>query len=97
MDCNSESTLLVPNIFSPNHDNVNDEFKVRSKNICEFNCKIFNRLGLQVAELKEQNESWDGRNKSGIEQNEGVYYYSLTALGKDTKVYNLKGFFQLLR
>lgn len=97
LDCNSESTLLVPNIFSPNHDNVNDEFKVRSKNMSEFNCKIFNRFGLQVAELKEQNESWDGRNKSGIEQNEGVYYYSLTALGKDTKVYNLKGFFQLLR
>jgi gliding motility-associated-like protein len=97
LNCSEESKLEVPNIFSPNNDNQNDLFSVTSKNLTTFNCKIFNRYGLQVAELKEINESWDGRNKSGTALSEGVYYFYISALGKDEKKYELKGFVSLLR
>jgi gliding motility-associated-like protein len=97
LDCSNESYLEVPNIFSPNNDSQNDLFGVKSKNITSFNCKIFNRNGLEVAELKESSESWDGNAKSGKQLSDGVYYYFISALGKDERKYELKGFVSLLR
>ena len=45
------STLVVPNAFSPNHDQINDVFKVKSyQNIVEFHAYIFNRWGQKLYE-----------------------------------------------
>jgi gliding motility-associated-like protein len=97
IDCSSESSLWVPNIFSPNQDNQNDLFSITSKNIVHLNCKIVNRYGALVAEINELNQSWDGRSNSGKELSDGVYYYYLNAIGRDLKKYELKGFVQLVR
>ncbi|MES1224806.1 MAG: gliding motility-associated C-terminal domain-containing protein [Bacteroidota bacterium] len=97
MDCRFESELEFPNIFTPNNDGVNDAFVASAKNIDTYNCKIFNRYGLKVAELKEINEAWDGHSESGVALSDGVYYYFATAVGKDEMEYKLKGFVTLLR
>ncbi len=97
IDCSGESSLWVPNIFSPNQDNQNDLFSITSKNIVHLNCKIVNRYGALVAEINELNQSWDGRSNSGKELSDGVYYYYLNAIGRDLKKYELKGFVQLVR
>jgi gliding motility-associated-like protein len=96
VDCRFESMLILPNIFTPNADGINDIFIPISKNIEQFKCKIVNRFGLQVAELNEINTGWNGRNSSGVLLPDGIYYYSATAIGKDDKNYNLKGFVHLL-
>ena len=68
----------IPNIFSPNDDNVNDEFIVRPLcyEIQEF--KIFDRWGNMVYTKDMQPNSdtvkWDGYNRIGLCTN-GVYVW----------------------
>jgi gliding motility-associated-like protein len=99
--CDCDTTIItninIPNVFTPNNDNTNDVFKITSINISSLNCKIYNRWGIIVGELKNVNDTWDGRNTSGVECTDGVYYYVLSAKGKDEKEYTKKGFVQLIR
>lgn len=78
-------------------DGVNDFFTAKSTNLASFNCQLINRWGVLVAELSEPNQSWNGTTKSGVALPEGVYYYVVSAKGKDDKEYNLKGFVSLVR
>ena len=70
---------LLPNIFSPNQDGVNDIFKLQSELpypcISELEIRIFNRWGVEVYknELSDQ-FGWDGKYK-GHDTTAGVYYY----------------------
>ncbi len=91
------SSITIPNIFTPNNDGTNDVFSITCKNIKTLNCKIYNRWGVLVGELKNVNDSWDGRTTAGLECTDGVYYYILTAIGLDEKEYEEKGFLQLVR
>jgi gliding motility-associated-like protein len=91
------SSLTIPNVFTPNGDGLNDVFKPITKNIETLQCTIYNRWGIQVAELKEPSQVWDGRNTAGIQCTAGVYYYVLSAKGTDAKEYEEKGFVQLIR
>lgn len=91
------SSLSYPTIFTPNNDGNNDAFKAIEKNIVTLNCKVYNRWGTLVSELKEVNSTWDGRTISGVELSDGIYYYLATGLGKDEKQYELRGFVMLIR
>jgi gliding motility-associated-like protein len=72
------SELLIPNVFTPNQDGVNDEFFITSKGLIEYNIVIVNRWGNPVFESTNANEAWDGT--SGGEQcTDGVYFYILKA------------------
>ena len=55
------STLTMPNAFSPNHDDINDIYKVKQyQNIVEFRATIFNRWGQKLYEWTKIDEGWDG-------------------------------------
>ncbi len=97
INCSKESSLMLPNIISPNNDGINDVFTAKSSNLASFHCLLINRWGVLVAELSEPNQSWNGTTKSGVALPEGVYYYVVSAKGKDDKEYNLKGFVSLVR
>ena len=86
-----ESRLECPNAFSPNaSEGVNDEWKVSYKSIISFECHIFNRWGVEVAELNDPSQGWDGK-YNGKYVPAGVYYYVITAEGADGKKYKLSG------
>lgn len=91
------SGIIIPNIFTPNNDGINDVFKITTKNIITLNCKIYNRWGILVSELTKINEAWDGLTTSGLQCANGVYYYVIIARGEDGKEYNEKGFVSLVR
>jgi gliding motility-associated-like protein len=91
------SNLVIPNIFTPNNDGNNDVFKIISSGIKTLNCKIYNRWGIEVGQIKNVNETWDGRTSAGVECVEGIYYFILTATGEDDKPFNEKGIVQLVR
>lgn len=87
----SESSLKCPNAFSPQASpGVNDEWRVSARSIVEFDCQIFNRWGVMIAQLTSPDVGWDGRYK-GKYVPSGVYYYTIKARGGDGKSYNLKG------
>lgn len=98
-DCDTAvlTNILIPNVFTPNNDNVNDFFKIINSGIASLNCKIYNRWGVLVGELKDMNDSWDGYTTAGLKCVDGVYFYVFTAKGTDEKEYNQKGFIQLIR
>jgi gliding motility-associated-like protein len=96
--CSEEINLIVPNIFSPNYDGLNDVFTIInfSGDIKEYSCTIFNRWGNLIFETKKRAQFWDGRSTSGIACEPGTYYYVIKAENSiGTKEY--KGFVQLVR
>ena len=86
-----ESMLKCPNAFSPGvTEGVNDEWKVSYKSIVKFKCWIFNTWGVQLCELNDPSQGWDGKYKGKIVK-PGVYYYVIDAEGSEGKKYKLKG------
>jgi gliding motility-associated-like protein len=57
---NNEGQLFIPNSFTPNGDNMNDEFYAKGTGISEFNLKIYNRIGELIFESDDINEGWNG-------------------------------------
>jgi gliding motility-associated-like protein len=90
------SWIIIPNVFTPNDDGVNDLFQINSMGITDFELKIFDRWGVEIAELLAPNQGWDGRTSGGVKVSNGTYYYILKAKGSDKKSYNLTGFFMLI-
>ncbi len=86
-----ESSLQCPNAFSPGTtEGVNDEWKVSYSSIVKFRCWIFNSWGVQLCELTDPSQGWDGKYKGKV-VNPGVYYYVIEAEGSEGKKYKLKG------
>jgi gliding motility-associated-like protein len=59
-----ESLVFIPNVFSPNSDGSNDEFKlgtVRNAEILEVELMVFDRWGELHFQTTSWNDSWDGR------------------------------------
>jgi|GEM_PF-1043225 len=69
--------LTVPNVFTPNNDGINDLFEVFYNGTTNLDITIFTRTGTQVYDAVSPSIIWDGRNSSGSELSEGVYYYVL--------------------
>jgi gliding motility-associated-like protein len=78
--------LFIPNIFTPNNDHVNDEFKIRELPN-QFNLQVFNRWGNLVFKSSDPSEIWNGENENGKLVSAGTYYYilQLTAENKEMK------------
>ncbi len=65
-------TLFIPNVITPNNDNLNEVFEI--KGVDEpLQLTIVNRWGENVYERAEYNNSWDGDNLP-----EGIYYYKVS-------------------
>ena len=98
----AESSIKVPNAFSPNGDGVNDFFNVYEvKSIVEFNAAIYNRWGQQlyswgIDQIDCESCGWDGTYK-GKPVKDGVYYVVVTAKGADGIVYEFQRDVNVLR
>lgn len=91
-----ESALICPNAFSPGaSEGVNDLWKVSYKSLISFECHIFNKWGVKMAELTDPSQGWDGR-YAGKLVPAGVYYYVIKATGADGKRYNRSGDINIL-
>jgi gliding motility-associated-like protein len=78
----SESYLAVPNVFTPNGDGKNDEFRVSYRSLREFHCWVYNRWGKLVYEWTDPAKGWDGT-INGRPASEGAYFYVVRAMGTD--------------
>ncbi|HXB39883.1 MAG TPA: gliding motility-associated C-terminal domain-containing protein [Bacteroidia bacterium] len=98
--CNSP-IITVPNIFTPNSDEINDVWLPQIQNeisLSDYSVTIYDRWGLKIFESGNFAEEWDGHTTSGTECNEGTYYYIITYANLKTGQKNsFKGFLQLNR
>ncbi len=91
-----EPYLIIPNVFTPNNDSINDVFRVTGVNIKEFSCFIFDRWGLQLFSWSDIKKGWDGKT-NGKESTDGTYFYIINA--KDIEGVEIKkqGAFSLFK
>jgi gliding motility-associated-like protein len=91
------STLIVPNVFTPNGDGFNDTFSFEETGITSIEVKILNRWGNEVYSWSELNSGWDGKSGDGTELPDGVYLYIIKARGINDKSFDYQGTVQLIR
>ncbi len=90
--------IIIPNVFSPNGDNINDLFMINGTGISTFNCKIYDRWGIFLYEWSDIKGGWDGKNtSSGKEVTDGTYYFILSYSDSKAKSTNKQGYLQLVR
>lgn len=85
--------IIIPNVFTPNGDGVNDRFEIRHLNLyTENEISIINRWGNSIYEKKNYENSWDG---NGLD--EGTYFYILKVKNATGSWKAYKGYITLLR
>jgi len=84
-DANIENYLIIndnvyqklPTIFTPNHDNLNDVFKIKAINLKSLEVIIFDHSGNKIYSWNSLDGEWDGKRTDGSEAPAGQYYYTL--------------------
>ena len=67
------SETVIPNIFSPNNDQINDIYFITfNQPIINFQAEIYNRWGVSIFETTDSKFKWDGRYRGEI-VSEGEY------------------------
>jgi gliding motility-associated-like protein len=96
-DC--ETTYTIPNIFTPNNDNVNDVWGIvfnQTRYVKGFYVRVYNRWGTLLFESNRPNQKWDAHTTSGEPVSDGIYFYTLEFTVNDKPI-NLKGSITLIR
>jgi len=78
LDC--IDSLKVPNVFSPNDDNLNDYFSVKTNGINSYSFSVYTRSGTLVYKTESPTIIWDGRSLSGQKMKNGIYFYIIRQL-----------------
>jgi gliding motility-associated-like protein len=88
--------LKVPNVFSPNNDNINDLFLVSANERYFLNFQLFTRTGLLVYKTRSKSIEWDGKLDTGEDLPSGIYFYIIEAEGSNPPLKE-KGFLYIYR
>ena len=97
IEVNRRSKLTIPNVFTPNDDNINDVFNINGDALKTLSGKIFNRWGQIIYEWDTVGGGWNGMTSAGLIAPEGTYFYTIESIGNDGVTYSLKGYFYLIR
>jgi gliding motility-associated-like protein len=88
--------LNIPNVFTPNDDEINDFIEVSTNGVTVYEFTIFTRSGSRVYHSESPRVFWDGRTNSGHPLREGIYYYVIEEKG-GSDPFEKAGFIYLYR
>ncbi|MDQ3099783.1 MAG: gliding motility-associated C-terminal domain-containing protein [Bacteroidota bacterium] len=76
---NEQGLAFIPNVFSPNGDQQNDQFQVSGLSLEQFSMEVYNRWGQMMYETTNPVNGWNG----GLENSankvpDGTYFYIIT-------------------
>lgn len=95
---NTVVDFVLPNVFSPNNDGINDTFSNLVNNAATIALEILNRWGAVVFQTDDAAAAWDGKDQNTNEDClEGVYFYKLTITDKADQVETHHSFVHLIR
>ncbi|MBC7861753.1 MAG: gliding motility-associated C-terminal domain-containing protein [Bacteroidia bacterium] len=92
-----EITTVIPNVFTPNGDGVNDFFTFLIYGAKEAEGIIYNRWGQVMFSWTGSNGTWDGKTPLGNEASAGTYFYILKAKSFSDEEKEFKGYLLLVR
>ena len=93
---NDDTTIIAPNVFTPDGEGENNFFIVRSTDDQVVSLKIFTRAGVLIFSIEAKLCVWDGCSLSGQPMADGVYYYTAEVPGSSPKI-SKNGFVYLYR
>ena len=70
---------VLPNVFTPNGDRINDVFSIESKNLSDFSIVVIDKNSKTVYQSTDANFVWDGNGVNGEIVLKGTYVYYITA------------------
>jgi gliding motility-associated-like protein len=95
--CNyAPPVVVIPNIFTPNNDGINDVFYIQTEFVGNYHLDIFNRWGVKLKELSPLDSIWDGTFNS-ILVNDGVYFYNINYVDLLGETFTSSGFIHLMK
>jgi gliding motility-associated-like protein len=94
--------VIVPNIFTPNSDGVNDTWSIVLHDygtiLLDMQTTVYDRWGIAVFQTTDIREVWLGHTPTGKICNPGSYFYVITYTnGITNQPETLKGFVELVR
>lgn len=96
LNFSNEAYVFVPNAFSPNKDNLNDELRIRLSGYTLVHFKIFNRRGQQVFNTSDYTKGWNGMFK-GEMMGMDTYYWVASVKSANNEEKLFKGDVILVR
>jgi gliding motility-associated-like protein len=89
----------IPNVFTPNGDNINDMLVAKTSGLVEkIDIKIYNRNGLLLYRTEDPKINWDGTYKGRI-VSPGVYFYQCDVFERrisGLEQFHLSGFIHVI-
>ena len=89
--------IYVPDAFTPNDDNINDDWNIHHVFVKDFSLKIYNQWGQLIYQSTDKNAHWRGEGITGIKEQSDVYVYIINYTGWDDSFHVSKGNLTLLR
>ena len=72
------SADCIPNVFTPNGDNINDAWNLENTFLySDSEIKVYGRYGRLLFQSVGYTTPWDGKNENGNDVTEGVYFYHI--------------------
>ncbi len=97
---NEESSIYIPNTFTPNDDGKNDLFipELTGIDIEKYKLIVYDRWGNMIFETNNANEGWNGKANEGKKMAQiDTYIWKLSAQDITGKNYNYTGLVNLIR
>lgn len=88
--------IIIPTVFTPNNDGLNEQYEIFATGTKEFNLVLYNRWGQVLFTSNDPAKTWDGT-LNGNPAPDGEYYYTLVVKDKLDVVSSYKGIFTLIR
>lgn len=93
----SKPTDSVAGDFSPNGDGIKDKFIFRSANVSKVSVEVIDATDNVMFKSEKLESEWDGRDLKGKLAKDGMYFYTVNAVGIAGKRYTSKGTIYLKR
>lgn len=93
----ASENIVIPNVFTPNGDGINDGYSILVSGISKLEIGIYDRWGKLVYEQSGGSIYWDGNTKNGREASAGTYYYVLNYTTDAGQQKEAKGYITLVR
>jgi gliding motility-associated-like protein len=90
--------ILIPNVFSPQGDGINDRLKVVGDHYQRVSVRIISaRTDAVVFKANNLEDQWNGRDLNNVPCEEGYYFYAIEITGLDGLTYSMGEVIKLFR
>ncbi|MNE45840.1 hypothetical protein D3C80_1401480 [compost metagenome] len=84
--------FVIPNVFSPNDDGMNDLFVIKGIESMDSELHIYNRYGDEIYTKRNYQNDWNGSSLPSA-----TYYYVLKIRGENNEIQSFAGALTIVR